>query len=85
MVRLYSGSSVTYQSETPFFFPDEVTSKVYELEPYGLSSDSPVLALPSGALVLTTTGGTQYGQIIALTKPSTKGAQWTRTNIYTFS
>jgi hypothetical protein len=58
---------------------------IYNLANDGLSSNAPVLVLPSGALLLATTGGTQYGQIIELTKPSIKGAQWTRTNIYTFS
>ena len=58
---------------------------VYNLASDGLSSNAPVLVLPSGTLLLATTGGTQYGQIIALTKPATKGVQWTRTNLYTFS
>lgn len=59
--------------------------QIYNLVPDGLSSAAPVLVLPSGALLLATTGGTLYGQIISLTKPATKGAAWTRTNVYTFS
>ncbi len=58
---------------------------VYDLGGDGLSSNSPVLALSSGALLLSTVGGTQYGQVIALTRPATKGTPWTKTNLYTFS
>ncbi len=43
---------------------------VYNLGADQLRSNAPVLALSSGALLLPTTGGTQWGQIIALTKPS---------------
>lgn len=34
IVRLYSGSNVTYTFETQFFFTDELTQKVYKLAPY---------------------------------------------------
>jgi protocatechuate 3,4-dioxygenase beta subunit len=34
MVRLYSGSSVTFEFETQLFFNDTVTAKVYELPAY---------------------------------------------------
>jgi len=34
MVRLYSGTTLTYMFETQFFFPDSLTAEIYQLEPY---------------------------------------------------
>ena len=34
MVRLYSGTTLTYMFETQFFFPDSLTAEIYKLEPY---------------------------------------------------
>ena len=34
LLRLYSGTTLTYKFETQFFFPDSLTAEVYKLEPY---------------------------------------------------
>jgi len=40
MVRLYSGSTVTFKFDTQFFFPDELTAEVYKLDPYSARAAS---------------------------------------------
>ncbi len=61
-----------------------VATTLFDLSAANLASNAPPAVLPSGVILLPTTGGTQYGQITSFLPSQVPGAPWTPTSLYTF-